>query len=79
MIKFANLTACVFRCSQPLDALIRPKPAGFISHRIRSWATLQSFLPLTQQLTVPSAFSLLTFLRLQGLTPRESPPPLLAV
>jgi len=30
-------TACAFRFSQPLDAFIRPEPAGLISCRIRSW------------------------------------------
>jgi len=31
-------TTSVFRFSQPPDAFIRPKPAGLISYRIRSWA-----------------------------------------
>jgi hypothetical protein len=30
-------TACAFRFSQPLDAFIRPEPAGLIACRIRSW------------------------------------------
>jgi len=30
-------TACAFRFSQPLDAFIRPEPAGLVSCRIRSW------------------------------------------
>jgi hypothetical protein len=30
-------TACAFRFSQPPGALIRPKPAGLIPCRIRSW------------------------------------------
>jgi hypothetical protein len=32
-----RLTACAFRFSQPLGAFIRPKPAGLVSCRIRSW------------------------------------------
>jgi hypothetical protein len=30
-------SACVFGFSQPLDAFIRPVPAGLVSCRIRSW------------------------------------------
>lgn len=38
--------ACVYRFSQPPDALIRPEPAGLISCRSRSWGyALQSFIP----------------------------------
>jgi hypothetical protein len=32
-------TACAFRFSQPLDALIRPEPAGLVSCQIRSWGS----------------------------------------
>jgi hypothetical protein len=42
-------------------------------------ATLQSFLPPAQPYAVSSAFPLLTFSRLQGFAPRESPPLDLAV
>jgi len=80
MVKFANLTASVFRFSQPHDALIRPKSAGFISHRIRSW-DLPSELCSSHAAVhcFQCVSSLLTFLRLQGLTPRQSPLLLLAV
>jgi hypothetical protein len=32
-------TASAFRFSQPLDAFIRPMPAGLVSCRIRSWGS----------------------------------------
>jgi hypothetical protein len=32
-------TACAFRFSQPLDASIRPMPAGLVSCQIRSWGS----------------------------------------
>jgi len=34
-----GLSACAFRFSQPLDAFIRPKPAGLVSCRSRSWGS----------------------------------------
>jgi len=61
-------TACVFRFSQPLDALIRPEPAGLISCRIRSWGhppELSSFRAAARcfqrryPLGVPTAFRVL--------------------
>jgi hypothetical protein len=34
---FPRPIACASRFSQPLDALIRPEPAGLVSCQIRSW------------------------------------------
>jgi hypothetical protein len=37
---------CVFRLSQPPDALFLPEPSGFVSRRWRPWASaLQRFAP----------------------------------
>jgi len=52
---------CVPRFSRPLDAFIRPVPAGLVSCRIRSWGcTLQSLAPLAQPYAVSSAVPLLS-------------------
>jgi len=37
LVGHAIPTACAFRFSQPLGAFIRPKPAGLVPCRIRSW------------------------------------------
>jgi hypothetical protein len=37
MVEGPNSTACAFRYSQPLGALVRPELAGLIPCRIRSW------------------------------------------
>jgi hypothetical protein len=56
-----HLNANASRFSQPLDALIRPVPAGRISDQIRSWGfPLQSFAPPAQPYAVPDAIALLT-------------------
>jgi hypothetical protein len=36
---FPRPAACAFRFSQPLDASIRPEPAGLVSCQIRSWGS----------------------------------------
>jgi hypothetical protein len=54
-------TACALRFSQPLDASIRPVPAGLVSCQIRSWGcSLQSFAPLAQPFAVSGAVALLS-------------------
>jgi len=73
MVKIPTLTASAFRYSQPLGAFIRPEPAGLISCQIRSWGPLQSFAPPSLPYTVSSAFTLLTFERLQGVAQFGSP------
>jgi hypothetical protein len=49
-------TACTFRFSRPLGALVRTEPAGLVSCQIRSWGcALQSFAPLSQPYVVSDA------------------------
>jgi hypothetical protein len=57
-------TACASRFSQPLDALVRPVPAGLVSCQIRSWGcALQSLAPPSQPYAVSGAVALLPFRR----------------
>jgi hypothetical protein len=54
-------TTCAFGFSRPLDAFIRPEPAGLVSCQIRSWGfTLQSFAPPAQPFAVSGASALMS-------------------
>jgi len=61
-----------FRFSQPLDALLHPRPYGFVSCRIRPWGSdLQRLPPPTRRHDFRRALPLLPFvapkrIRLQG-------------
>jgi hypothetical protein len=48
-------TACASRFSQPLDASIRPTPAGLVSCQIRSWGSpFGAFLPPRSRTPFPT-------------------------
>jgi hypothetical protein len=74
-------TTYAHRFSQPLDALLRPVPAGLVSCQIRSWGcTLQSLVPLAWPHAVSGAVPLMTFqhtpkhhCQLRSLAPKRGP------
>jgi len=68
-------TACAFRFSQPPGALIRPELTGLVSCRIRSWGQpFKAFFLSRSRTLFPAPFPSWRSDRLQGFTPRESPP-----
>jgi hypothetical protein len=55
---------CASGFSRPLDAFIRPEPAGLVSCQIRSWGfALQSLTPPAQPYAVSGAVALLSLKR----------------
>jgi len=68
--------ACAFRFSQPLGAFIRPEPPRpcFMPDPLLGSPSRALFLPRSRTL-FPAPFPSWRSNRLQGLAPRESPPP----
>jgi hypothetical protein len=65
---------CVFRFSRPLDALLRPPPAGLISCRSRSWGSpFRALLLAAQPYAVSGAAPLLSLLPSRPRPPPRSP------
>jgi hypothetical protein len=71
----ASPTACAFRFSQPPGAFIRPEPTRpcFMPDPLLGLPFRAFFLPRVRTLS-PAPLPSWRFIRLQGFTPRESPP-----
>jgi len=69
-------TACAFRFSQPPGAFIRLEPAGLVPCRIRSWGPpFRAFFLPRSRTPFPAPLPSWRSNRLQGVAPRENPPP----